>query len=533
MSWSFLSSMHADNKAAFFDTDSAARWLAGQPQANAVAMLASLLAQIEAFNVCRVAPRERFASLEALRQALFSVSGESRRRFEHKALPLLPAEQLAFDQTRRLWRACALAYLHCLAACLDNDPAIVEHSALVAHRALSCLRQEQTCCYLAGGELDGEFWAILHALWDAGEALGITRAPLADPLLSETFESTLSGQYAMALLLHLARPYSLSRTQFAATNRWFARWRELAVVHRTPEAKSESCVIALDLSSAAPVHDSRTVAGVPRWLSLGRVLRKIRERQQSLANGASPASLKLGSGLSAAECAALLAALGDRLSAAQLAEIPAEGESVVLAAGLENGYRQLGGAPLKDEAAVLSSFASQLIVDQLAVFGHVVRETQASGDSVAELWSIVKRDADEVQLTRRAAAGGARLKLGSLLVIRLPADGRQALATVSSLCSRRDGRLCVSARLLAGMPAPLLAEVREKPAGMISRYPAVLLTSANGEAAAQVFLPAGLPGRALAIRFFDSTGQLLPAVVLADCVGHHGDGERWTVAAPV
>ncbi|MBS1226951.1 MAG: hypothetical protein H6R17_228 [Proteobacteria bacterium] len=525
MNWSFLPPTHAENKAAFFDSDSAARWLAGQPQANAVAMLAGLLAQIDAFNTCRVAPRERFASLEVLRKSVFAVCGESLRRFEHKALPLLPGEQLAFDQTRRLWRACALAYLHCLCAALANDPAIVDQSALVAHRALSCLRQEQMSCYLAGGELDDDFWTVAHALWAAAEALGITRSPLADPLLRETLESTVSGQYAMALLLHLARPSSLSRAQLAATSRWFSRWREQAKVQRTPDAGPESCALALDLSSAAPFHDQRTAAGVARWLSLGKVLRKMRERRRLLAAGESPESLKLGGGLSSAECTALLVALDDRLSDPQVAKIPDQGESIVLAAGLENAYRLLGGIALKEEA---SSFTSQLIVDQLAVFGHVVRELAASGDSAAELWRLVRRDDDQVQLTRNAA-DGARLLLRSLLVIRLPADGRQVLATVNSLCSRRDGRLCVSASLLAGTPTALLAEVREKPAGMVTRHPAVLLSNA-ADATRQIFLPAGLPGRALAIRFFDSTGQPLPGLVLADCAAHGGDSERWSVA---
>jgi hypothetical protein len=40
MTWFTLPKTQADNSAAFFDSDSAARWLTGQPQANAPAMLA-------------------------------------------------------------------------------------------------------------------------------------------------------------------------------------------------------------------------------------------------------------------------------------------------------------------------------------------------------------------------------------------------------------------------------------------------------------------------------------------------------------
>ena len=517
---------------AFFDADSAARWLAGQPQANAAAMLAGLPAQIESFNTCRVAPSERFAALEVLRKTSFAVSGDSQRRYEHRALPLLPAEQLAFDQTRRLWRACAQAYRHCLSTGLDNDPALADQRALVAHRVLSCLRQEQMSCYLAGAELDDDFWAILHSLWVAAETSGITRQPIADRLLGETSESTVSGQYAMVLLLNLARPYTLSRAQFSAAIRWFSRWRELAKVLRTPETPPESFAIALDLSAVSPADDPlNDVAGGARWLVLDRVLRKMRERQRQLANGESPESLKLGSGLSSTECAALLTALLDRLTHPVAGETADDGESIVLAVGLENAYRLLGGASLRDEVAS-SSFASQLVVDQLAVFGHVVRDTEVSGDHASELWRMVSRDADQLQLIR-GAADGARLALRNLLAIRLPPDGRLLLATVSSLCSRRDGRLCISASVLAGKPAPLLAEVREKPAGKVSRHPTILLTAESdpaGHAVPQVFLPVGVPGRALAILFFDCRGEPLPGLVLADCVAHGGDSERWTVA---
>ena len=64
------------NTAAFFDMRGATAWLAGQPKANASAMLAELLIQIEAFNAFRVTPRERFKTMEVLRKPIFAVSGK-------------------------------------------------------------------------------------------------------------------------------------------------------------------------------------------------------------------------------------------------------------------------------------------------------------------------------------------------------------------------------------------------------------------------------------------------------------------------
>lgn len=533
MTWFSLPATQADNTAAFFDADSATRWLAGQPQANPPAMLASLLTQIEAFNVYGAAPRARFEVLEALRKSLFAVSAEARRRYEYKPVPLLPGEQFAFDGARRLWRACTVAYLHCLRACLEQDPSMAAQSAKVAHRVLSCLRMEQMSCYFAAAEPDGEFWRTLHAAWASAGKLDVGRHPVADRLLGETLESTVSGQYCMVLLLHLARPFTLSRAQFAAATRWLSRWREQASVIDAPEASPKSRCLALDLASAQPIHDPLRSASVARWLSLGRVLRKMRERLKSLSEGQSPESLKLGSVLSGPECIALLNRLGDYLTHPQqpsAAEFSDEGESIMLAAGLENTYRLLGGAPLKDVLASSSSFASQLSVEQIAVFGHVVREADPRGERAAEIWRIVTQDAGELQLTRPPGSGEARLVFGELLAIRLPRQANGVLATVSGLSACGDGRLLVSASLLAGKPAPLLAEVREKPAGKVSHHAVVLLAAASDPPVPQLFIPAGLAQRLLSIRFFDAAGQVLPGLRLGECLALGGDSERWSTA---
>lgn len=541
MTWFTLPDTQADNRAAFFDSDSATRWLAGQPQANVPAMLAGLLTQIETFNGYGAAPDQRFQAMEALRKTLFAVSAQGQRRYEHKPLPLLPAEEAAFASARRLWRASAVAYLHCLRACLEQHPAIAAESAPVTHRVLSCLRMEQMSCYLAGAEPAADFWRLLHATWASAEQLGVGRHSVADRLLRETLESSASGQYCMALMLHLARPFTLSRGQFAALTRWLARWREQARVLTESEANAKSGEtagsaksrwIALDLSSDQPVHDPLRCADAARWLSLGGVLRKMRERRELLVGGQSPESLKLGSGLSGPDCIALLDTLGDRLRRPrQPAPMPDDGQSIVLAAGLENSYRLLGGGRLKDAltASSSSSFASQLIVEQIAVFGHVVRETDVSSERAAEIWRIVDDSADQLQLTRPLASGDARLALREVLAIRLPLHEDHVLATVSGLYASRDGRLCLDASLLAGKPTALLAEVREKGGGKISGHPAILLTAPNGRGGALLFMPAGLSLRALSIRFLDGQGQVVPGIRLVECIAHDGDSERWAV----
>jgi hypothetical protein len=530
MTWFSLPSVQAENKAAFFDSDSAAVWLAGQPQANAPAMLTELVAQIQAFNCYITAPRDRFKTLEVLRKTLFAVSGECQRRYENKPLPLLPAEQVLLDTALQLWRASAVSYLHCLSACLDGDPSISTYSARVAHRVLSCLRMEQLNCYLAGADLAGDFWHNLHAVLASAEQLGVAREPVEDRLLGETSESTVSGQYCMILLLHLARPFTLSRAQFAAVNRWFARWREQAAVLSGPEESPKSRCIALDLTQDQPLHDNLGAARVGRWLSVKGVLRKMRERVELLAAGESPESLKLGSGLSSEACVELLNTLSEYLKHPKktTADLPGEASSIGIAAGLETVYRFLGGTRLKEAVAPHSTFASRLSHEQIALFGHVARDTWENSEKLAEQWQLMRLKPGELLLVRPAGSGNFRLVLRSLLAIQLSQKEHCSLASVSSLHVRCDGSLCITASLYPGTPAPLLAELREKPVGKISRHPAFLLSQENGDSS--VFLPVGLQARALSIRFYEGREQSNLGLRLLSLVERGGDNERWSIA---
>jgi len=473
-----LPSTQADNKAAFFDAKSAGQWLAEQPQANVPAMMGELVAQIQVFNSFHTTPRERFKTIETLRKSIFAINNDNQRRFEGRPLPLLPAEQTALNTVRQLWQACAVAYLHCLRACLDRDPSIANYSARVAHRVLACLRMEQMNCYLAGAELDGTFWRNLHSAWASVEQLGVARDAVEDRLLGETSDSTPCGQYSMILMLHLARPFTLSRSQLAAVIRWFARWREQANVLVEPDPNPKSVCIALNLSQDRPIHDPQSVASAPRWLSLNGVLRKMRQRLERLAAGESPESLKLGSVLSSEACVALLTTLDVHLRHPLPAALePSSNTSVsstIAATGLDRIHRLLGGKGLKEPTAA-SSYGNRLSEQQIAVFGHVVREAEESDEVTSETWRIAKQDAGEWELVRPAGCSEERLTLKGLLTVQTAPDKHFVLATINSLHSQSDGGLCITAGLLKGEPAPLIAEMREKPTGKLSRHPAFLL----------------------------------------------------------
>ena len=529
-----LPETQATNTAAFSDALTATAWLGSQPQANAPAMLAELLIQIEAFNTFSISPRERFKVMEALRKTIFAVSGECQRRYEGKPLPLLSSEQTMLEWTQRLWRTCTVGYLHCLQACQAQDPGIAGEGARVVHRVLTCLRMEQMAAYLASTDPGAEFWGLLHAVWSCAEKMGVTHEPVVDRLLAETSESTVSGQYCMAVLLHLACPFSLSRTQFAAACRWLARWRELAKVLVKADERPKSCCIALDLAQGRPIHEAAESAQVARWISVGAILRKMSQRLELLAAGELPEILKLGSGLSSEACVALLNLLCERfhspLSTApeSVGEVP----PALVAVGLDNLYRLLGGTGLKDPAAT-PSFGSKLSADQIAVFGHVVRTQEKSGK--VERWLIVRQAPGVLNLLRSPDCGDSRLAFRSLLAFQMPAAQTFELGVVSSVCARNkkdradenSAGLSVSVIRLAGDPQPVLAEIREKSTGRTSVHPAFLLP-AQGEQPASVVLPASLHARAASIRFLDGREQAAISLQLSTIIERGSDHERWS-----
>lgn len=526
MTWFFLPPVEADHKAAFANADGAAEWLAQQPQANAPAMQLELATQIGLLNTCALPARERFKTLEILRRTLFTVAAESQRRFAYRALPLASGEQATFDSARRLWRTCAVAYLHCLRAVLDKDPTLAGQGARVAHRALASLRMEQASCYAAGVEPDGEFWQTLHAVMATAEQLDCAGEPVSDRLLGETAESTVNGQYAMVLLLHLARPFTLSRSQLSAATRWFARWREQATLRSTPgDARTGHC-IALDLrhgGATPPTPGPR--AAEPRWLALGGVLRKMRKRLEALAAGGVPEELKLGSGLSAEACSALLKILTENLQQ-PLPALTVAGPGAPTAAllsGFDPIYRQLGGKSLKafDEASLRRDRRAH---EQIAVFGHIVR-TEENDAVQAEAWRIAARDGQTLHLCRPPAGDATRFSPRALIALQLPGAGHYALAHIASLCCDDDGTLHAFAQLLPGTVQTMVAEVYERASGRSERHPAFLLPAVGGGAyPAQALLAAGLAARAQSINLLQDDGKTLR---LDHCIERGSDYERW------
>ncbi|MDR2112550.1 MAG: hypothetical protein LBQ62_05560 [Candidatus Accumulibacter sp.] len=510
------------SRAAFRDADGAYAWLAAQPRGDASVMLSGLTAQIEALNLQDLSPRGRFKILEVLRKEVFVAGAACRRQCEGRPLPLDADEQASLDAALRLWRAHAVGYQHCLQACLDGDESMSRYVARVAHRVSSCLRMEQLTGYAGGAAPRPGFWESFHTLFLAAEELGCVMEMVEDRLPGETRASSVSGQYATALMLHLAQPFSLSSGQLAVVVRWLARWREHTRIDgQATTTDARYSPIPLDLAADRPIHEKDGQAHLPRWLSLGNVQRKIRQRLDALAAGESPENLNLGSCLSAKNCQSLLERLSSNLRH-PLPVLPAATDgmpTLSVCAGLAGIHRLLSGKRLEE----------MLPADSSTDDPPAGREARPPGDLGQERWRLAHWESNEQVLLRAPGNGASRLTLHGLLAV-----GRQEnylLAVINALWQNGDGTLFCAVNPLPGGVTPRVAEIRNWMTGEVAYHPAFQLSSEEDRARDRLLLPAGLLVRASGVRFFDCGGELLFGLRVADCLERGDEVEFWQVAS--
>ncbi|HEX5803134.1 MAG TPA: hypothetical protein VFY24_08920 [Azospira sp.] len=524
MTWFSLPPLRTGAPPPFVDKAGVEAWLATQPLANAVLMQGELADRLESLNTWKIAPAERYRLLEALRKTVAAIEVESVKRYEHRPLPLSAVEQKALDASCRLWRELTTGYLHCLRACLDGDASVAEDAAKICHRAMSAARLEQLSRYRGGVAIPGNWWRKLHALLASAEQLGVEQATVSDRLLTETRESTVSGHYAMAILLHLCRPGELSRGQFAAVIRWLARWREQASVHASMHEIGKARCVVVDLSADAPLHYGETAPAMPRWLLLDPILGKLKGRIKSLQDGESPEALKLGAGLPADACIALMQTLYGNLQNPP-PPLPAprdNARSVGVAGSVESAYRLLGGTALADEGAP-SSVSTRREHEQIAIFGRVVRpDAAAVGEVATESWQVLLETTGEMSLRRPpGGAGEPRLSCRSLVGVRDVGGCR--LGVIRSVVQLEDGSLHALLRLLPGHGLAMLALGHEKATNRTLRLPAIFLAAVPGAATpASVIVPGGVVGRLSRLEI----GDLPDGLRLGDAIDRGANFER-------
>jgi hypothetical protein len=424
MHWLDLPPPSASVALAFQDVAGAQAWLAAQPQAQVMHMLTVLREQIEAIDASGLPPPRAAELLQALRSPVVTLCLAVEGRFTRKALPMPAEEQKLFIATQGLWAAHGLVCLRLSAHFAGQEKATLLHRASVA------IRQAQYCHFQAAQELPPQLDRWLFGILAQAESSGLLRTGVKDREFPHLGESHIAGQLAWAFLLRLVDPYHLSAPQLAVANRALSRWRELAGFQSMPDDDPKARAVPLE-----PLFGGALPEGLPRWLDVRPVTRKIRRRIESLHDGETPEDLKLGRELSAAACIRLLTDLDEHLRDSLGTPATEVGEIDLLFGG-ESAYELFTGNPLNVQ--VLNEKSSAIANKRMEVFGfdrvsrapNVIRKSTLPYES----WQVVDG------LAIREADGKNRRQ--SPCLVSAVRNNEVFLGVLNSLRFRPDGNLC-------------------------------------------------------------------------------------------
>ena len=253
----------------FSNANACKQWLKILPLTNATLAHTTLSAQINLLNRAPIPVLERLKISELLRDPVVFVQQELAKKYSAKPLPLEAAQHHAWSSVAGLWAAMGSAYQLALQACLEGNPNVVTHIALITHRCLRYLGLQMTEHYRAHREIEPKLWQQAHQLYTLAEQQNYSAQAVKDSLNSQCEATTCSAAYAQILLISLANPYHLTARQLALLERWLDKWAVRVAVVATPPIYPDSHAtlvqLGVDLDAATgPVATRR--AGVGRRL---------------------------------------------------------------------------------------------------------------------------------------------------------------------------------------------------------------------------------------------------------------------------
>ncbi len=425
MDWLRLPEPRKNIALAFNDLPTAKSWLAAQPQAQPMHMLAAVALQVEAIEAATLSPPLVLELLRLLRAAALPAQAVVESRYLRKALPMLDDDEHCFEVAQRLWLRLGSAYLRIAA----HFPAA--EKCLPLHRAAGAFRMAEYCHFLAARECPRQLDQFLFAVLAEAHACDQLHRPLLDPDFPHLGEANIAGHLAWAFMLRLIDPYRLSVAQLAVANRAISRWRELTDFQMGQADGPKRHAVDL-----APLFGEVLPDGVPRWLEVRKVAHKITQRIKALQDGESPESLKLGRELSPAACIRLLRALEVSLKVHARPQATEVGE-IELAFGAEHAFAVITGQMLQGGGG-LNAGSATFAHQRMAMFGFdrvsnlptAVKKLNVPGEN----WLLV-----DGKVIRPADRGGARRQ--SPCLIATVSLGVPRLGTMVGLQSVDGGAL--------------------------------------------------------------------------------------------
>jgi len=424
MDWLNLPAPESDHSPAFQDQAGAKLWLSAQPKAQPLLMQSVLSEQLNAIDAAQLPPALAVELLKLLHAAIVPTQASLEVRFTRKALPMANEEECIFAASQKLWTRLGIAYLR-----LAPHFAPREKCPLL-FRAANAFRLAEFNHFQASRACPAELDQLLLSVLAQAAGGGILRQAHNDSDFRHFGEANIAGLLTWAFLLRLVNPYHMTAAQLSVANRVISRWRELCDFQIDADHADHALDIPLAERFATSLPD-----GMPHYLSIQPIVRKIHSRIVSLRGGASPESLKLGRELSGTACIRLLDDIEQRLRQGPETATHENGK-IALAFGAELAYAVFRDELLNPEAA-MDVQSESLSNQRMALFGfdQVARMPTAVHklDIPGEPWAL-----NDGKAIRQPAAGPRRQ---APCLVAASHAGQPRLGVLHALLSDASGTL--------------------------------------------------------------------------------------------
>jgi cyclic-di-GMP-binding protein len=444
---------------AFSDLASATAWLARLSQANAVQRHAALSAQARLLPAAAtIAPATSLEILELMRQPIAAVQAEQERAIRGASIPLETANRQLWYGVTALWQSMATAYDSLIDAMATTAPNLAEHAHLICQRALrytSLAMIEHWRVYYA---VTGALWQQLHRLYVFSENAGVATSTVNDHFGRASAPTTCAGTYVHALLLHLAQPEALTRTQLDTVDRWLERWE--ALVSLTLEGLPHSSIppLAVDVASRKGAGFARDMpsAGV-RHLNMETLSRKLRQTVAALKQQ-TPAQLGLGD-IPPDACERLLTLLHVQWCAAGTGRIDERAPTslkVHISPNLASIHFHISGKPFRQPGGEMTAAERQ----KQDLLGRA-DDAPSQRSGALETWDIRNQSVSGFLATchRDGAMNGIAYR--QLVGLLAPARKTIYIGIVQRLVLDEGGTIWIGLRIILGAPQAVAVRVIE------------------------------------------------------------------------
>lgn len=461
----------------FNDSAGCKRWIEQLPLTNAQQAQRVLTAQLAALDAAKVPPLERLTMLEALREPVAFVQGESANRYAGKPLPLEAAEAAVWSGVIELWEQVSRNYRQCLEAYRDGDLSVAPHSALITMRCLQSSAYQMLDHYRVYRQAPGELWRGPHELYAFAEQHGFARTRVQDTFAQNDPDSSCIETYVRMLLGHLANPYSLSIRQLAFVQCWIEKWATLVGLATQPLPVSAIPSLAVDLESSTSATFASDLELKPslRYLDLEQLSKTLRQTITLLKQGQTPAQLGLGEAARQPGCENLLMLLyvqWCRAGTGRGEERQQAEEPVSVCFGLPAAHYHVGGRQFRQPGDLTAREKRDL-----DTFGYIVRteqEVRDKGENGLETWQILNHSPSGFMCILRDPRGQARINHNQLIALRRGNSKQFQIGMVQWLRLADDAKFCCGVHVFPGTPQAVAARPSNfSPAS--SRYERALL----------------------------------------------------------